>query len=419
MKPIEIDPLEADATNDFCTYEEWVEGEHHIDPDGTFRQEKEEPPNYEDYEDDDGDDGDDGWPFPPDDDPDDDPDGTPGPRGSSDKDPPKETFHKELETQAPTVQSVARARSGERGLHTHFLRSLRELLETHTQRQVARALGISLPAVSELSQSARDLPDVREGFTGGSALEIIDQYNAGLLTHEAFIDQLARWTFDPHPVDMSPPGEVFTEGTWEVVMGEALDTHIISSEDFDTLCDYHGIDVDSRDIHLWREMDRVLGSSMPECETFDDIWGVPPGQVETWVRVGGFPDWIRDQMKAAIERTQAPLVAYGSVWPGRDVFTPAVAWEPIFHPVRTFMPPVRIRWSGSDEQRRVDPSNPDRLLRFYADVFTQGRSIDPGIWVDPQLVATHFARMESYAFPIYQSLGDHLTALGYEVQGWS
>lgn len=70
-------------------------------------------------------------------------------------------------------------------------------METADQRTVARALGVSQPAISRLLSQAevRGVKPLPEGFSGASPYEIAERYAAGDIDREAMIRELSAWPY--------------------------------------------------------------------------------------------------------------------------------------------------------------------------------------------------------------------------------
>lgn len=86
-----------------------------------------------------------------------------------------------------------------------------------SQIDVGHYLGLPRAAVRKLVASARVLPTVPDGFSGGSPAEIIEIYVAGEISRERMIDELIRWNYrsttlaqptDPVPVDHAQFGQI-------------------------------------------------------------------------------------------------------------------------------------------------------------------------------------------------------------------
>jgi DNA-binding transcriptional regulator YdaS (Cro superfamily) len=137
---------------------------------------------------------------------------------------------------ASPLASAKAHRYLELSAHKDFLRDLLAASKTASQRDIARDLGISQPAVSQQLKTAQELAPVPEGFSGSSPTEICERYAAGLLTREQLIDELTRWDYPPermpeHEWDdliVSPPG-----GWAEVEM--ALWHELIDDELYETV----------------------------------------------------------------------------------------------------------------------------------------------------------------------------------------
>ena len=111
-----------------------------------------------------------------------------------------------------------------------FLRAARAAAEKASQREVARILAVSQPAVHKLLARAKNVTELRESFHGATPIEIAQRYSGDFITREQVIDELARWPYLPKPEvteydDVWEPGE----GTWYDVE-EALHQGLIDGE---------------------------------------------------------------------------------------------------------------------------------------------------------------------------------------------
>jgi hypothetical protein len=104
--------------------------------------------------------------------------------------------------------------------HLDFLRALRDALSGHSQREVARALGISQPAVCKLAATADSIGECRPGFSGASITEIIARYHADQLTREQVTFELGHWEYEPlrwEPSSVVDDFAPFEPGTWQEI----------------------------------------------------------------------------------------------------------------------------------------------------------------------------------------------------------
>lgn len=87
------------------------------------------------------------------------------------------------------------------------------------QRDLAAALGISQPAVSQLKKSAQRVPETVEGFSGATPGEIAARYAAGEIGREQVINELARWDYPPVAPPVEPYDDLYVEdaGGWSDV----------------------------------------------------------------------------------------------------------------------------------------------------------------------------------------------------------
>ena len=116
-----------------------------------------------------------------------------------------------------------------------YLRSLREASSDLPQRQLADALRISQAAVSKSLRTAREVPAVREGFSGASPYEIVQRYAAGELTREQLVDELGRWDYVPMPrTDGFDDLLIVPDGTFDEVR-QGLSEGAIDAETYEEI----------------------------------------------------------------------------------------------------------------------------------------------------------------------------------------
>ncbi|WP_422759345.1 hypothetical protein [Paenarthrobacter sp. C1] len=136
----------------------------------------------------------------------------------------------------------ARARRELGGLD--YIRNVRAAVETADQRVVARALGVSQPAISRLlSQAdARGVKPVPEGFSGASPYEIAERYAAGDIDRDAMIRELSAWPY------LKNEGAAAAAAEWESTpyldtpgsfaeVGRAFDEGLIDGDAYDQILD--------------------------------------------------------------------------------------------------------------------------------------------------------------------------------------
>lgn len=80
-----------------------------------------------------------------------------------------------------------------------YLRSVRLLAASLRQDELARALGVTQPAISATVKKAREVEDLLKGFSGASPYEIAQRYCAGQLTRAQLVDELSRFPYAPTP----------------------------------------------------------------------------------------------------------------------------------------------------------------------------------------------------------------------------
>lgn len=115
------------------------------------------------------------------------------------------------------------------------LRALRGLARHLSQAELARALGVSQPAVSKRLREASSVPAVRPGFSGASAYEIAQRYAAGLLSREQTLEELSRWTYKPGDPGDGVDWLSYRPGEFEEQLGKALDHGLVDDAMYDVL----------------------------------------------------------------------------------------------------------------------------------------------------------------------------------------
>lgn len=104
-----------------------------------------------------------------------------------------------MTTHDPKIADVVRLRHRQAVDRRDELRLLRAVAAGMTQTEIARALRISQPAVHKALKAAEQVPDVREGFSGGDPYEIAERYAVGQIDRNQVIDELARWPYAKRP----------------------------------------------------------------------------------------------------------------------------------------------------------------------------------------------------------------------------
>lgn len=137
------------------------------------------------------------------------------------------------------IERARRARATEQVAHLDYVRAVVEVrAQGLTQTEIARELGVSQPAVSQLLSSAgRTAGAVREGFSGGSPYEICERYAAGQIDRARVVDELARW-----PYEQGDPGDGFDwltyePGEWHQQVVPALDEGLLDDATYDAVLD--------------------------------------------------------------------------------------------------------------------------------------------------------------------------------------
>lgn len=116
------------------------------------------------------------------------------------------------------------------------LRVLAQLQGVVPQSQVARALGVAQPSVSERMRRAVRVEPVREGFSGASPYEIAQRYAAGLIGREQMMDELVRWPYEPYERTDGLDWTTGRLGEWEQV-ATALDHGLLDAATYDGILD--------------------------------------------------------------------------------------------------------------------------------------------------------------------------------------
>lgn len=136
----------------------------------------------------------------------------------------------------------ARARREIGGLD--YIRNIRAAVETADQREVARALGVSQPAISRLllQAEARGVKPIPEGFSGASPREIAERYAAGDIDRETMIRELSTWPYTKNEGATAAAAEwestpyLDTPGSFAEV-GQAFDQGLIDGDAYEQILD--------------------------------------------------------------------------------------------------------------------------------------------------------------------------------------
>lgn len=135
-------------------------------------------------------------------------------------------------TAAPDrARRLAAARYRQELAELDYRRELAEAAaEGMTQKEMARALGISQPSVSSALHHAENTPARRQGFSGAGPYEICKRYAAGLIDRDQLLDELTRWPYAPMArtdgidnILVDPPGSA----------GELVDAEVAGLIDLD------------------------------------------------------------------------------------------------------------------------------------------------------------------------------------------
>jgi hypothetical protein len=90
-----------------------------------------------------------------------------------------------------------------------YLRMMRTLAGEMTQGDIAAAIRVKQPAISSALKTAAGVPDVEPGFSGGTPYEIAQRFDAGEISRDQLVDELARWNYSPDEPD---DGQDWTTG---------------------------------------------------------------------------------------------------------------------------------------------------------------------------------------------------------------
>lgn len=110
------------------------------------------------------------------------------------------------------------------------LRLLPRVAEQMSQTELARALGVSQPAVSGRLRKAADVPPVREGFSGSDPYEIAQRYAAGLISREQVVEELSRWEYRPADRGDGVDWGSYEPGEWYEFVVPALDHGLLEAD---------------------------------------------------------------------------------------------------------------------------------------------------------------------------------------------
>jgi hypothetical protein len=143
------------------------------------------------------------------------------------------------------IANARRARARRELGSLDYVRNVRAAVEAAAdQRVVARALGVSQPAISKLlSQAeARGVKPVPEGFSGASPYEIAERYAAGDINRDTMIRELSAWPYTKNEGAAAAGAEwestpyLDTPGSFAEV-GQAFDEGLIDGDAYDRILD--------------------------------------------------------------------------------------------------------------------------------------------------------------------------------------
>lgn len=104
-----------------------------------------------------------------------------------------------------------------------------------TQRQLAKALGISQPSLNDALKKAADAEPPRPGFSGTDPYEICQRFALGMMSRERLVAELTSWDYAAAP---TPEHDHFddlrftTPGSVDDV-GRAFDDSLLDGEAYD------------------------------------------------------------------------------------------------------------------------------------------------------------------------------------------
>lgn len=151
-----------------------------------------------------------------------------------------------IEQLQKAVVPLHAARARQAVARLDYLRGMRRLTVEATQVDLARALGISQPAVSQALKEEARLAPVPEGFHGGDPEEIIQRFAAGEISREQVVDELARWDYPPGDELDGPLDDIIGEvpGSFDVVV-RAARTGVLPGDVYDAILDRYNDEIDS------------------------------------------------------------------------------------------------------------------------------------------------------------------------------
>jgi hypothetical protein len=97
------------------------------------------------------------------------------------------------------IADVRRVRQRQMVDRLDYLRGLRALAGSMSQRELAEAVGVTQPAISQSLGVAARVAPVVAGFSGADPYEVCQRYAAGELTREQVVDELVRFPYADAP----------------------------------------------------------------------------------------------------------------------------------------------------------------------------------------------------------------------------
>lgn len=92
--------------------------------------------------------------------------------------------------------ALVRARQLELVADLDFARALRAAARASMKQvEIAHLVGVSQSAVSQALKAAEKTPEVKEGFSGASVIEVCRRYAAGLLDRAQVVRELVDWPY--------------------------------------------------------------------------------------------------------------------------------------------------------------------------------------------------------------------------------
>lgn len=101
---------------------------------------------------------------------------------------------------ANLAREVRRTRAAYEVSHLEYLRAVKSALKVMSQGEVAKQLGVTQPAISQLQPSLQKVQEVPDGKVCADASEACLRYAAGLLTTPALVRLLQEFRLEGQPV---------------------------------------------------------------------------------------------------------------------------------------------------------------------------------------------------------------------------